>query len=381
MSRRPRLTPAVAALRSAVRAALQPYASVDAARLVGDVGALPEPAAAPSSADAPLVLVALSGGPDSLALAAAAAFAAPRLGIVAGAVVVDHGLQPGSEQVAAAAAAAAAELGLGPVRTVAMGLGPEVRTAPGGLEAEARRARYAALAQAAADTGAVAVLTGHTLDDQAETVLLGLARGSGATSLHGMAADSALAEIAGAPSGAARLLRPLLGVRRAETLAACADQGLEPWHDPMNADPAHTRVRVRERVLPLLEAELGPGIAEALGRTAELLREDAAALDSQAEELIAELAEPAEGGLAIAVAALRANPPALRHRLLRLIAAREFGLSLSREHTLAAARLVTEWHGQRWVEWPGVRVVRQGGLLFFTTAPTDHPLAVIEHDH
>jgi tRNA(Ile)-lysidine synthase len=329
MSTRPRLPPAVADIRRAVREALA------------------------GSPDAALVLVALSGGPDSLALAAATAFEAPRAGLRAGAVVVDHGLQEGSADVAARAAGQARELGLDPVvvKTVTVG-------AEGGPEAAARTARYAALAGAAAELGAAAVLLGHTLDDQAETVLLGLARGSGGASLSGMTASSSLANLT--------YLRPLLGIRRATTLQACLDAGLEPWHDPQNADLAFARVRVRESVWPMLERELGPGIAEALARTAEQAREDSEALDHFADEQVEELADHAEAGISLSVKGLEHNPAALRQRIIRLAVAAEFGVSLSRAQTLEVARLVTGWHGQGSLDLPGVRVVRQGALVIFS---------------
>lgn len=295
------------------------------------------------------MLVALSGGPDSLALAAATAFEAPRAGLRAGAVIVDHGLQPGSADAAARAARQAADLGLDPVlvRTVTVGVA-------GGPEAAARTARYAALEEAARETGATAVLLGHTLDDQAETVLLGLARGSGATSIRGMEPVSGLYR------------RPLLGIRRETTVRFCADSGLDPWLDPHNDDPAFTRVRVRQRVLPVLERELGPGIPEALARTAEQLREDADALDHFAEEIAEDLAEHSEAGISLPVKALEVQPAALRQRLIRLVVASEFHVSLSRTQTLEVARLVTDWHGQSGVDLPGVKVERRGGLLHFS---------------
>jgi tRNA(Ile)-lysidine synthase len=324
MPERPRLTPAIADLRRATRTAL--------AELPTDS----------------LMLVALSGGPDSLALAAALAFEAPRAGLRAGAVIVDHGLQPGSADVAARAARQAEQLGLAPVRVLRVDVG-----ATGGPEAAARTARYSALEGAAFEFGAAAVLLAHTLDDQAETVLLGLARGSGAASLRGMAALRGIYR------------RPLLGIRRSTTVQACADAGLEPWTDPQNADPGFTRVRVRQSVLPLLERELGPGVAEALARTAEQLREDAEALDAFAEELAEDLAEHAEAGISLDVPALAANPSALRQRLIRLAVASEFGVSLSRAQTLEVARLVTDWHGQDGVDLPGVRVTRRDGRLLF----------------
>ncbi|MFT4123962.1 MAG: ATP-binding protein, partial [Microbacteriaceae bacterium] len=212
-------------------------------------------------------------------------------------------------------------------------------------------ARRAALDAAASGTGAVAVLLGHTLDDQAETVLLGLARGSGATSIRGME------PVAG------RYRRPLLGLGRSTTAAFCADSGLEPWHDPHNEDERYARVRVRRSVLPVLEAELGPGIAEALARTAEQLREDAEALDRLAEEDLEELVELEEAGLSIGVAVLAANPPALRQRIIRAAVAHEFHVSLSRHQTLEVARLVTDWHGQGPVDLPGIRVDRRSGRI------------------
>ena len=325
--RRPRLTPAVADVRRAVRTSLADLS--------------------PES----LVLVALSGGPDSLALAAAMAFEAPRAGLRAGAVIIDHGLQDGSDAVAQRVAAEARELRLDPVLVERVAVG-----STGGPEAAARTARFAALERAAAETAAAAILLGHTLDDQAETVLLGLARGSGGGSLKGMDEVSGLYR------------RPLLGIRRATTARFCADAGLEPWTDPHNADPAYARVRVRERVLPVLERELGPGIAEALARTADQLREDADALDHFAGEVAEELVEHAEAGLSLPVRALAANPPALRQRLLRLAVLGEFHVSLSRAQTLEVARLVTDWHGQGAVHLPGVRVEREADLLLFTAA-------------
>lgn len=339
--RRPRLTPPIADVRRAVRAVLP-------------AGADP--------ASSPLVLVALSGGADSLALAAAAAFEAPRAGCRAGAVVVDHGLQSGSAEVAEAAATAARELGLEPVvvRRVEV-------SGDGGPEASARDARYAALDAATVETGAALVLLGHTLDDQAETVLLGLARGSGAASLSGM------------PARAGRYARPLLGIRRAETRQACLDAGLTPWDDPHNLDPAYARVRVRERVLPVFEAELGPGVAEALARTAEHLREDEAAFSEQIEEFIEEICEPAEAGIAISVGALAANPAALRQRIIRHVVGSEFGVSLSRAQTLEVARLVTDWHGQGPIDLPGGVLATRAGrhVVLSTTGSTE----ILPHDH
>jgi tRNA(Ile)-lysidine synthase len=326
--RRPGLDPAVAEVRLAVRRALTGL---------------------PSGAT---VLVALSGGADSLALAAATAFEGPKLGLRAVSLTVDHGLQDGSTDAAAAAAATAGRLGLD-ARVVRVEVGAE-----GGPEAAARRARYAALADGARAVGADAILTGHTLDDQAETVLLGLARGAGATSLQGMAEAS---DLDGFP-----LLRPLLTVRRATTRAACAAEGLDPWEDPHNADLRYARVRARQKVLPILESELGPGIAEALARTAAQLREDAEAFDEMIDETIEDIVEHAEAGISVSAAALAANPAALRHRIIRHVVASEFHESLSRSQTLEVARLVTDWSGQGPIDLPGCRARRIGGRVEFT---------------
>jgi tRNA(Ile)-lysidine synthase len=302
------------------------------------------------------VTVGLSGGPDSLALAAAVAFEAPKLGLRASSITIDHGLQRGSAGTAEAAAELARSLQM-EARVVRV----HVSADGGGPEAAARRARYDALAATAVELGASAVLVGHTLDDQAETVLLGLARGAGAASLQGMAPVSDLAP-------GVQLIRPLLQVHRSTTRAACAAEGLPPWHDPHNADARFARVRVRERVLPVLEAELGPGVAEALARTAAQLREDNEAFDEMIDETIEDIVEHAEAGISVSAAALAANPAALRHRIIRHVVAAEFGASLTRAQTLEIARLVTHWSGQGPIDLPGCRARRVGGRVEFTAS-------------
>lgn len=327
-----RLDSAVAACREAVR---------------GCLNELPEGA---------VVLVACSGGADSLALAAATAFVAPRAGLRAGAVVVDHGLQPESDAVARRTADVCRGLGLDPVRLVGVQVGTD-----GGPEAAARSARYDALDAEADRLGADVVLVGHTRDDQAETVLLGLARGSGARSLAGMA------PVAG------RLRRPFLELSRQTTVAACAAQELEPWEDPHNDDPAYKRVRVRHEVLPVLEDTLGPGIAAALARTAGLLRADADALDALAADLSQTALRSDGAGVECSVAALESEPQALRTRVLRLaaLAAGSRATDLTAGRVLAVDALVTDYRGQRWIDLPqGVRAVRRTGVIAFGTDVT-----------
>jgi tRNA(Ile)-lysidine synthase len=319
--------PAVAAVRNAVRASI-----ADLAR--GD-----------------LVLVACSGGPDSLALAAALAFSAPRIGLRAGGVTVDHGLQDGSGSRAASVVSVLSGLGLDPVRGITVTV-----PAGGGPEAAARTARYDALAKVAAELGAAAVLLGHTLDDQAETVLLGLARGSGPRSLAGM------------PRRRGTFRRPLLGVRRPVTAAACEALGLEPWEDPHNADRRFARVRVRLDALPALEAALGPGVPEALARTADQLRADAEFLESFSSER-------SRADSSLSASSLAEMPGAVRTRVLRsaALAAGCPAGALTAGHVARLEELVTDWHGQRWIDLPGgVRASRRSGQVCFETEEVVH---------
>jgi tRNA(Ile)-lysidine synthase len=303
-----------------------------------------------------LVLVACSGGADSLALAAAAAFVAPRLGLRAGGVTVDHGLQPGSAERAGEVTALLSALGLDPVQSRAV----TVPASAAGPEAAARQARYAALDEAAHEHGAVAVLLGHTLDDQAETVLLGLARGSGGRSLAGM------------PPRRGRYRRPLLAVRRGTTAAACAELGLEPWQDPHNEDFRFARARVRHRALPALEEALGPGVAEALARTAAQLRADAECLDDLAFAESGQLRGNASDPAGLDARWLGALPAAIRTRVLRdaaIMAGCPHG-ALTAGHVDRVGDLVTAWRGQRWVDLPGgVQARRRDGKVWFTAVP------------
>ncbi|MFJ9315469.1 tRNA lysidine(34) synthetase TilS [Pimelobacter simplex] len=300
------LHPAIAAVRGGVRGVLAPLAP-------GGV-----------------VLVACSGGADSLALLSAAVFEGQKAGLRVIGATVDHGLQEGSAEHAAHVVAQMAALGADETASARVQVDP----AGLGVEAAARRARYAVLEQLREHFGADAVLLGHTRDDQAETVLLGLARGSGGRSIAGMrrAFDRYYA-------------RPLLDVARADTVAACFAEGIEFWDDPHNSDPGYARVRVRQRVLPVLEDELGPGIAATLARTADQVRADVEALDALADAAYAGLARP-EG---LPLAGLDDLLPAIATRVLRRAAldagardAELFHVHVSALHRLAQGAISGE---------------------------------------
>ena len=327
--------PAVAAVRVAVRRCL--------ALVSAQQGQAPGPARSGT------VLVACSGGADSLALASAAVFEAKQVSLRVVGATVDHGLQEGSTAHAGHVVEQLAELGVDETAMVRVTVDP----GPRGMEAGAREARYAALGQLAGHFGAAAVLLGHTRDDQAETVLLGLTRGSGGRSLAGMRRrfrrDGVL------------FARPLLDLTRLETEAACRAQGLTWWEDPHNDDPRFVRSRIRHTVLPLLEQELGPGVAAALARTADSVRADVDQLDDLAEDWLRRHPD-------LATDELGPLGEALRLRVLRLaaVAAGAIAGELTRAHVVAVDELVHGYHGQRWIDLPGpVRAVREGRRLRF----------------
>ena len=303
---------ALVALRSAVRASLEKFSP-------GDV-----------------ILVAVSGGADSLALAEAAKLEGEKLTLKIIGVTIDHQLQNNS--------AAQAEKVVNQLSIPCLIEKVSVQITDG-LEASARRARYEALDKCAKENNAVAVLLGHTKDDQAETVLLGLARGSGARSLSGMAVENGI------------YLRPFLNVTREQTIAACKELNLQPWNDPHNDDPSFLRVRVRKDVLPIMERELGPGVRDALVRSAQLLRDDADALDALAAEFWA-------ADKSLEIEALSKLAKAVRTRVLRL-ALFESGISqLSAEQIGQVEALISNWKGQGEVSLPaGVKVSRISGRL------------------
>ncbi|MHA6525898.1 tRNA lysidine(34) synthetase TilS [Tessaracoccus sp. G1721] len=280
-------------------------------------------------------IVGCSGGADSTALALGARWASARAGTTVSAVVVDHGLQPGSREAAEAAAGRLTARGID-AAVIAVAVGGDH---DGGLEAAARDARLAALARPG-----LPVMLGHTMDDQAETVLLGLLRGSGTRSLAGMA------PVRG------QFVRPLLGLRRADTEQACREWGVEVWADPMNEDPRFARVRARG-VLGELSAALGRDVASSLARTATLARADADLLDALA-------AEAWPGSQDLRVSDLEPLPDALRWRVVHRWL-RRHAPEAAMVHVTAALELVERWRGQGAVAVPGGRVSRCSGALVF----------------
>ena len=290
------------------------------------------------------VLVAVSGGADSLALAAALVPETKNALINLVGVTIDHQLQNNSGAQAVKVQEQLSQLGIKQVEIVKV----QVELVDG-LEASARRARYAALEEVATKHDAKLIFLGHTLNDQAESVLLGLARGSGARSLSGMARCTG------------KYCRPLLEISRSETLAACTENNLTPWIDPHNSDSQFARVRVRTEALPKLEENIGPGITEALARSADLLRDDADALDGWANQVAADL-DLAD----LEIALLAELPKAVRTRLLRsaIYAAGAPIGSITADHIKTVEAFVTSWHGQGACSLPGgVKVSRISGRL------------------
>jgi tRNA(Ile)-lysidine synthase len=289
------------------------------------------------------VLVAVSGGADSLALAHALSVEAKLLAITVIGVTVDHQLQKESAAQAQVVANQLEELDL---KCVVKKVQVDVQN---GLEASARTARYKALNETAHSENAVAVLLGHTQDDQAETVLLGLARGSGTRSLSGMAAHNGI------------YIRPLLGLTREVTESYCKELNLSFWKDPHNQDPQFARVRVRTQAIPVLEKTIGPGISEALARSSQILRDDADALDHWAEReaMNLDLSD-------LECAHLEAMPKAIRSRVLRIAIYAQGAPSgsVTAEHMSVIEALITAWNGQGASNLPGgVKVERISGRL------------------
>lgn len=326
------------------------------------------------AADAPLVLVACSGGRDSMALAAVSHIVCTSMGVRCGAVIVDHGLQAGSERVAGEVADRCHALGLGPV----IMRNATVQARGEGLEAAARQARYDELCAAAHESGAIAVLLAHTMDDQAETVLIGLLRSRGVDALAGMPQVFT--------RSGATFARPLLTLTRAETTGLCEDLGVEYWDDPTNGDAVDgelpndypLRSRVRHDLLPAIERFAGFNVTRHFAESARLARMDKEYLDQRSDEVMGEAVAavdwPASSaavstdapracvagdtndsshgiGLMISVKRIAREPEAIRLRVIAH-ALSQAGVNASAAQIAAIDRLVVDWHGQGGVSLP-----------------------------
>ena len=293
------------------------------------------------------ILFGCSGGADSMALAAALLKEAGNSKVIP--VVVDHGLQKDSADIAAQTVSKLKALGYSEVASARANV-----ELTDGLEASARRARYLIFKQFIDSYQPKYFMLAHTLNDQAETVLLGLARGSGARSLSGMAVENNI------------FVRPLLKITRAQTVAACIEAGLDVWNDPHNSDERFARVKVRQNLLPIFEEKLGPGVTEALARTADLLRDDADALDDFANQFFAQVDQTN-----IEIADLVRLPKAIRTRVLRLAIYKAGAPSgmVSADHIAQAEALISQWHGQGEVSLPGnVKLSRNSGRITLSTS-------------
>ena len=326
------------------------------------------------AADAPLVLVACSGGRDSMALAAVSHIVCTSMGVRCGVVIVDHGLQEGSEQVAGEAADRCRAWGLGPVIV----RNATVQARGEGLEAAARQARYNELCAAARESGAIAVLLAHTMDDQAETVLIGLLRSRGVDALAGMPQVFTRSGVTFA--------RPLLTLTRDETTGLCEDLGVEYWDDPTNGDAVDgelpddypLRSRVRHDLLPAIERFAGFNVTRHFAESAQLARMDKEYLDQRSDEVMGEAVtavdRPASSaavstdtpracaaddtndsghgiGLMIGVKRIAREPEAIRLRVIAH-ALSQAGVNASAAQIAAIDRLVVDWHGQGGVSLP-----------------------------
>ena len=322
MAPRKRLSPAQGAIRHAVREVL-----------------------AASTKPGQKLLIAVSGGADSMALASAALFESEKLKLKIATVTIDHGLQKASAKVTEQTLEKLHQIGIFEAWSKKVKVGTK-----GGPEAAARDARYAALESIRIESKSDFILLGHTANDQAETVLLGLTRGSGSKSLSGMSARSQ------------SLIRPLLSIDRKTTEQFCKDEKISPWQDPQNNDLKFLRVRIRKVVLPFLEKQLGNGIFSNLIRSSSQLQEDDQYLSGVSEKAFKKIAKTSSRTLTLDQPRLLKLSPAIRNRVIKS-AIDYFEVDSSRVHVLAVADLVLNWHGQKPLALPGVRVERKGKTI------------------
>jgi tRNA(Ile)-lysidine synthase len=291
------------------------------------------------------VLVACSGGSDSLALAWTVQFVAKKSEIFVSALVIDHQLFAESNQVAKDAVAKLKLLGIQEVVIKSV----EVPKSPDGIEAAAREVRYQALKEFAQEIAATQIYLGHTLEDQVETVLMRLTRGSGARSLQGMSERNGF------------FVRPFLHIPRNAVRESLNLINIKAWEDPMNYSDMFLRSKIRNNLLPVLAEVLGVRAFEAIDRTATQIRDDNQALDLICQDVMTlnHIETRAE------VSVLEMQPKAIRSRIIRSMAlnAGAPAASLANSHIEAINQLVENWHGQGEVALPGklraARVINQ----------------------
>ena len=291
------------------------------------------------------LLIAVSGGADSLALASATLFESKKLQLQVATVTIDHGLQKASAKVTEQTLDKLHQIGIIEAWSKKVKVGTK-----GGPEAAARDARYKALESIRIESKSDFIVLGHTANDQAETVLLGLTRGSGSKSLSGMSVRSE------------RLLRPLLAIERKTTEQFCKDEKISPWQDPQNKDLKFLRVRIRRVVLPFIEKQLGNGIFSNLIRTSSQLQEDDQYLSAVVDKAFKKIAKSSARTVTLDQSGLSKLPAAVRNRVIKS-AIDYFEVDSSRVHVLAVADLVLNWHGQKPLALPGVRVERKGKTI------------------
>jgi len=314
------------------------------------------------------ILVGVSGGADSVALLLALdeLIRANKLKLKLHIAHVDHRLRKTASADARWVRELAARLGH-EVSISRVDVKSLARLGRDNLEQSARRARYNAFARMSQKHRAATVLTAHTMDDQAETVLLNLLRGSGADGLGGIEPVRPLSE-----NSKTRLARPLLSwARREDTEGYCKSLSVEVRRDEMNADESFARVRARRRLLPLM-ASFNPRVVEALARTAELLRDDSDALESAAGRLLELSVDGTLKRTELRVDLIAAARPALRRRALRRWLAQQRGdlRRLELVHIRAVENLLAGERGGRIVELPGgSTVARARGRLAFKAKP------------
>ena len=326
------------------------------------------------------VVLAVSGGADSMALALAAQYAARERAIELYSITVDHGIRPDSREEAEAVAQYLASLGIrAQVESIDWPSEDGDRGSNLGPEAQARQLRYGAIADfakrvaAGSSAAAAPVLLGHNCDDQAQTVVLGLGRGSGARSISGMRAEGSLPEHSDVP-----MARPLLEFRHADLVTVCEELGVRWFEDPTNSEQSEwrdsqgdllRRNAIRYRVMPALESALGPGVVEALSRTATMLQRDDAALSWWAERTLREVsvADGESERTEVDAVALRDYPQALRTRVLRLAFLRAGGRGgeLGYQHVMALDKLTTRRENNVRIDLPGVQAVKGAGVITF----------------